>query len=121
VGKVEKIGFNADLSQVVVSIRVDKDVAPFVDADSSFWLVRPELTTSGVSRLDTVLSGVFIEGLWDNVPGPLTTRFAGLKDAPLARARGRGSRCSAKMAARLPKGHRLFTAASRSASCATCA
>lgn len=91
VGKVEKIGFNADLSQVVVSIRVDKDVAPFVDADSSFWLVRPELTTSGISRLDTVLSGVFIEGLWDATPGVLTTRFAALKDAPLARTPGEGT------------------------------
>lgn len=91
VGKVEKIGFSTDLSQVVVSIRVDKDVAPFVDADSSFWLVRPELTTSGVSRLDTVLSGVFIEGLWDNVPGAPATRFAGLKDAPLARTPGEGT------------------------------
>lgn len=91
VGKVESVGFSKDLSQVVVGIRVDKEVAPYVDIDSSFWLVKPELTTTGVSRLDTVLSGVFIEGLWDSEIKAPATHFVALKQAPLARTPGSGT------------------------------
>lgn len=83
VGLVEKVSFSEGLSQVVVAVRVDKDVAPFIDAGASFWVVRPQVTARGVSGLDTVLSGVFIEGVWDNLPETLTASFAGLSEAPL--------------------------------------
>ncbi len=88
VGMVEDIGFTDGLDRVLVSVRVDKDVAEFVDGDARFWVVRPEVTAQGVSGLDTVLSGVFIEGIWDSTPGGLRTRFDGLADAPLERREG---------------------------------
>ena len=83
VGLVEEVSFTDDLQQVVVSVRVRKDLAPFVDEDASFWIVRPEVTTQGVTGLDTVLSGVYLEGLWDEVPGEQTYRFDGLPEPPL--------------------------------------
>ncbi|WP_306115595.1 MULTISPECIES: MlaD family protein [unclassified Roseovarius] len=83
VGVVEDVRFAEDLSGVVVAVRVDKEVAPYVDASSTFWVVRPELTTTGVSGLDTVLSGVYIEGSWDSEIGPKQNRFKGLVEAPL--------------------------------------
>ncbi|MEO3416953.1 MlaD family protein [Roseovarius sp. CAU 1744] len=83
VGVVEDVEFRDDLSAVVISVRVDKKIAPYIDASSSFWIVRPELTTSGVSGLDTVLSGVYIEGSWDNEIGTAQTRFSGLEEPPL--------------------------------------
>ncbi len=83
VGVVEDVKFANDLSAVIASVRVDKEVAPYIDALSTFWVVRPELTTRGVSGLDTVLSGVYIEGSWDSEIGPKQTRFSGLSDAPL--------------------------------------
>ncbi|MCI2393265.1 MlaD family protein [Aliiroseovarius sediminis] len=85
VGVVEEVKFASDLSAVVVHVRVDKDVAPFVDAESTFWVVRPELTTRGVSGLDTVLTGVYIEGSWDGDIGEEQTRFTGLNETPLLR------------------------------------
>lgn len=85
VGRVEGVRFSDDLSQVVVSVRVQNDVAPFIDDDARFWLVRPEITTRGVSRLDTVLSGVFIEGLWDSETGPVAERYTALSSAPVER------------------------------------
>lgn len=91
VGRVEAVTFTSDLTRVLVSVRVDKDVAPFIDSDASFWLVRPELTTSGISRLDTVLSGTFIEGLWDNEVTETATRFVALDAAPLSRTPGSGT------------------------------
>ena len=101
VGLVEEVGFARGLGQVLVKVRLDQDVAPYVDGDARFWVVRPQVTTQGVSGLDTVLSGVFIEGLWDNEPGPATARFEGLADAPLERL---GHPGAAPDAARLGRG-----------------
>ncbi|MGD9917161.1 MAG: MlaD family protein [Paenirhodobacter sp.] len=84
VGKVEKVGFNADLTSVRISVRVDKDVARFIDKDARFWLVRPQVSAQGISRLDTVLSGTFIEGWWDAKPNGEQTVFKGLDKMPVA-------------------------------------
>jgi paraquat-inducible protein B len=85
VGVVEKVEFTEGLDGVLVHARVDKGIAPYIDSDASFWVVRPELTISGVSGLDTVLSGVFIEGTWDGQPDEARTLFKGLETAPLFR------------------------------------
>ncbi|WP_372834224.1 MlaD family protein [Puniceibacterium confluentis] len=83
VGTVEEISFSPDLSEVIASIRVEKNLAPYINDDAQFWIVRPEVSARGVSGLDTVLSGVYIQGNWDNEPGPLRETFEGLDDAPL--------------------------------------
>ena len=83
VGVVERIRFSEDLEKVIVSVRLEKSVAAFVDDDAEFWIVRPEVTASGVSGLETVLSGVYIEGAWDGEPKTLQYSFAGLDEAPL--------------------------------------
>ncbi|MGY9045804.1 MAG: MlaD family protein, partial [Rhodobacterales bacterium] len=83
VGTVEDLGLNDDLTEVVASIRINKDLGPYINEDSKFWVVRPEVSARGVSGLDTVLSGVYIQGAWDSEPGQFHDRFQGLKDAPL--------------------------------------
>ncbi|SLN68169.1 MlaD family protein [Roseisalinus antarcticus] len=83
VGLVEEVGFSEDLSEVVVGVRLEKHLAPFVDTQSRFWVVRPQVTAQGVSGLDTVLSGVYIQGDWDGVPGEEQSAFVGLNEAPL--------------------------------------
>ena len=85
IGLVEEVSFTEGLGRVLVSVRVDKDVAPFIDDEARFWVVRPQVTTQGVSGLNTVLSGVYIEGLWDDQPAGHVGRFEGLPDAPLER------------------------------------
>ncbi|WP_282603307.1 MlaD family protein [Paracoccus sp. PARArs4] len=91
VGQVEGVRFTDDLSSVVVSIRVDKDVAPYIDDESSFWIVRPQVSAQGVTRLDTVLTGAFIEGYWDAEITETATRFAGLERPPLIRSDQKGT------------------------------
>ncbi|WHZ37709.1 MlaD family protein [Sagittula sp. MA-2] len=83
VGVVEGVHFSAELDRVVTEIRLDKTIAPYVDTDSSFWIVRPEVTAQGVTGLDTVLSGVYIAGAWDGEPGTPEDRFVGVNDAPM--------------------------------------
>ena len=85
VGKVEKVGFTESLDRVTAHIRVDKDVAPFIDSTSVFWVVEPEVTAQGITGLSTVLSGVYIEGSWDNEPGDIIYRFQGASQPPLIR------------------------------------
>ncbi len=92
VGKVEKVGFTPDLSKVVVSIRVDKEIASHIDKSAQFWVVRPQIGFSGISGLDTVLSGVFIEGMWGpDFAGPPPAQFAGLDKPPIGADQTKGT------------------------------
>ncbi|TNF22672.1 MAG: MCE family protein [Rhodobacteraceae bacterium] len=84
VGMVEDVRFSDDLSEVVVAVRIDKALAPYLDQDAQFWVVRPEVSAQGISGLNTVLSGVYIQGQWDSDAGAARTEFAGLDRAPLA-------------------------------------
>ena len=83
VGTVEEVRFTNDLGRVLVYVRVDNDVQPFIDEEAAFWVVRPEVSTRGISGLSTVLSGVYIEGAWDNAPGTLAYEFEGADSPPL--------------------------------------
>lgn len=83
VGEVEKVGFGDGLGQVEVHIRLEKDIAAYVDASSVFWIVQPEVTAQGISGLSTVLSGVYIEGSWDREIGEPAEVFRGSDVAPL--------------------------------------
>ncbi|MBD3626342.1 MAG: MCE family protein, partial [Rhodobacteraceae bacterium] len=86
VGLVEDVQFAAGLKNVIVSVRLEPEVAPYVDADSQFWVVRPQVTSRGVSGLETVISGVYIEGVWDTDAGQSQTSFTGLDQPPTARS-----------------------------------
>ena len=92
VGQVEAVRFTHDLEQVIVDMRVDKDIAQFIDDDAEFWIVRPQVSTQGISRLDTVLTGAFIEGWWDSEIGTTALEVhSGLERAPLTRSNERGT------------------------------
>jgi len=66
VGVVEDMEFTPNLARVVVKARIDKDMAQYLDADTEFWLVRPQVNAQGVTGIETVLSGVYIETYWDD-------------------------------------------------------
>ncbi len=85
VGRVEEVGFSEGLAKVVATIRVDKDVAPFIDNSAAFWVVQPEVTAQGITGLSTVLSGVYIEGSWNEEKGSFEDHFVGSDTAPLIR------------------------------------
>ncbi|MEP5759897.1 MAG: MlaD family protein, partial [Litoreibacter sp.] len=90
VGVVEKVGFVDDLRRVFVDVRIGKEVASYVDSSASFWVVSPQVSVRGISGLDTVLSGVFIEGSWDGNADGTEHEFIGLESAPLIRPGERG-------------------------------
>lgn len=90
IGKVEKVRFADDLRTVIVSVRLDKDIAPFADADALFWVVRPEVSAQGISGLATLLGGVFLEASFDEKPGEFQQHFTGLPSRPLITGNDKG-------------------------------
>jgi paraquat-inducible protein B len=46
---------------LIARIDLRKDASNFAAQDSRFWVVRPRIGTSGVSGIDTLLSGSYIE------------------------------------------------------------
>lgn len=80
IGAVEDIHFSDDLNFVIASARIENDILPFLDDDAAFWVVEPEISAQGVSGLSTVVSGVYIEGAWDNIAGEQLWSFNGLED-----------------------------------------
>ena len=83
VGRVEDVGFTEDLGGVLASIRLDPDIAPYIDDTARFWVVRPQVSARGITGLETVLSGSYIEVAWDAEIGEPQERFTALEEAPL--------------------------------------
>lgn len=61
IGLVRQIDLADDGSHVIAKIELRKDASQFASKDSRFWVVRPRIGTSGVSGIDTLLSGAYIE------------------------------------------------------------
>ncbi|WP_424986470.1 MlaD family protein [Microbulbifer sp. S227A] len=97
IGTVEKIGFSEGLKTVEVSVRVQKEVAPFINDTAQFWVVRPEVSAEGVSGLSTVLSGVYIDSSWENTGGAEVTSFVGLENRPLIDLNEKGTRVTLRV------------------------
>ena len=87
VGRVELVRLADDLNSVVVSVRLDPQVAPFLDDNTRFWIVNARINTTEISGLGTLLSGSYIEVDWDDEPGERRSEFVGLDEPPLT-ARG---------------------------------
>ena len=91
VGEVEGVEFAPGLGQVLVHARIDKTVAPYLDDDAQFWVVRPDVSVRGITGLDTVLGGVYIEGNWDTEADVQQYEFTGMEQPVMTRAGQRGT------------------------------
>jgi paraquat-inducible protein B len=81
VGSVETVTLAPDLSGVVVKARMEHATEPLLRAQSRFWVVRPRIGIAGVSGLDTLLSGAYVE-VEPNLDGPQARTFVGLETPP---------------------------------------
>jgi paraquat-inducible protein B len=88
VGSVQDVFLEKDLSGVVVKLRLDKDAEAFAHAGSQFWIVRPEVTFSGVRGLETLIAGVQIHGRPGR--GPAAKEFTGIERQPATEDRELG-------------------------------
>jgi len=60
IGLVQKIELEEDGEGVVVVARMEKTAIPYLNEYSKFWIVKPEVGLTGVSGLDTLISGTYI-------------------------------------------------------------
>ncbi|RED48099.1 intermembrane transport protein PqiB [Aestuariispira insulae] len=81
VGTVEAIQLNPDLSGVKLTVGMSAGSESYLSENSKFWVVRPRVTLKGISGLDTIVSGAFIE-IDPGQPGASTSEFTGLEEPP---------------------------------------
>ena len=60
IGVLQKITLANDHESVIGTVLLDKDAQSFTNEGSRFWVVRPRISTSGVSGISTLLSGPYI-------------------------------------------------------------
>ncbi len=89
IGVVKAVHLAADRSHVVASIELTKEASGFSVKDSRFWVVRPRFAMSGISGLETLLSGAYI-GVDAGKSAEQTRNFAGLEVPPTVTADASG-------------------------------
>jgi len=78
IGKVTKIYITEDIDGVVVVVRMNSKAAkPYMTEYAKFWIVKPEVGFSGISGLDTLLSGTYID-VYSKKGGTFRERHTGL-------------------------------------------
>lgn len=82
VGEVKKVELNAELTGVRVTVRLAKSAARLAVEGSRFWIVQPKIGFSGISGLETLLTGVRL-GVRPGQGAP-ASQFTGLKSSPSA-------------------------------------
>ena len=83
VGRVETVRLTDDLNSVVVSVRMNPQVEPYLGEETRFWIVNARINTTEISGLSTLLSGSYIEVDWDEETDESLTEFVGLDEPPL--------------------------------------
>ncbi|WP_440056668.1 intermembrane transport protein PqiB (plasmid) [Pseudoalteromonas sp. T1lg65] len=61
VGLVESLKLEMEQNAVVAKVRIENDYEALLARDSEFWVVKPRVDETGISGLNTLLSGVYIE------------------------------------------------------------
>ena len=80
VGLVEGIALSPDLSQVTLTVRMNRDAEPLLAEGARLWVVKPRLFAGSLSGLGTLLSGAYIGVTPSGADGRRQTRFTGLED-----------------------------------------
>jgi paraquat-inducible protein B len=89
IGQVTAVELSPDYSKVVVKARIAKHAAGLMVEDAQFWVVEPRISISGVSGLNTLLSGNYI-GFDAGKSLEEQRSFVGLDDPPvITNQRGR--------------------------------
>lgn len=82
IGVVENVTLLDNIQGVKVSIRIDKKASKLLLTDTQFWVVSPQITNNGISGLNTLLSGPYIE-MSPGTSGRPATAYTGLEEAPI--------------------------------------
>ena len=82
VGTVEKVQILTDSENVKVYVKMNKDVKPFLNNSTKFWIVKPQINLGKVQGLDALMSGAYIQ-MQANFANSYKKDFVGLSEQPL--------------------------------------
>ena len=83
IGTVQSVQLSDDFQQVVARIRMDQKTTALLTDHARFWVVRPHLSPTDLSGLQTLLSGQYID-MDPGTPGGKPERqFLGLEQPPI--------------------------------------
>ena len=91
IGTVKAISLTHDLSRVVVTARMTRQISDYLTQGTRFWIVRPRLTPGGVSGLETIVSGAYIEMDPPRARGTPARHFIALDNPPVEQTAIQGS------------------------------
>ncbi|MBN3789167.1 MlaD family protein [Burkholderia sp. Ac-20353] len=60
IGRLTTLDISADRTKVLATLRLVSTATRFTRCDARFWIVRPSVDLTGVSRLDTAFSGPYV-------------------------------------------------------------
>ena len=83
VGTVKSVVLTPDMSRVEVTASLERQVEDHVTSNSRFWIVRPRVSAAGISGLNTLVSGAYIEMDPGSSAGQPEDRFTGLEEPPV--------------------------------------
>ncbi len=82
IGEVKSLRLSNDAQQVVLMVRMDREIIDLLRKDTQFWVVRPRIAPGGVSGLNTLFSGSYIEMSLGTSEEP-ARQFEGLEVPPV--------------------------------------
>ena len=91
VGTVTSIDLSNDLKQIIVTAQMQRTAEALLKKDSQFWVVKPQISTGGITGLGTLISGNYI-AVSPGKEEERANQFVGLDEAPQIQSTEEGLR-----------------------------
>jgi len=88
IGKITAISISDDLKTILITAQMNSSAASYLNKNTSFWVVRPQVGLGGISGLGTLLSGPYIAIKPGD--GSRENHFTGLITPPLLKHNAEG-------------------------------
>lgn len=80
VGVVRAVNLSDDHRSVIARVNMSPEMEEYLNTGTRFWLVSPQISLSGISGLDTLIKGAYVE--MDVGKGESTREFVALSKPP---------------------------------------
>ncbi|OEE66393.1 paraquat-inducible protein B [Enterovibrio norvegicus FF-33] len=91
IGIVNNVALSKNYNEILLTVRMDSGTERMLREDTLFWVVKPRIGTEGVSGLETLLSGPYLE-LRPGESDVKKDKFTVLDSPPVAPADTKGLR-----------------------------
>lgn len=89
IGVVTDVVLSPDYRNTILTVQMDRNTEDMLRADTRFWVVKPRIESAGISGLDTLLSGSYIQ-LSMGTSDAFSTEFTALDAPPVRQANEEG-------------------------------